>query len=85
VRRSHQWEDLGSLLDRRSIALLYYSTRIDTLRRFRIQKFQEVSDESRLIVCRSASVGAWNEVPESTCAVIVGDGDDYLQPSAAAD
>ena len=63
---------------------LYYSTRIDTLRRQypEIQKFREVSDESRLIVSEPLSdlVGAWNEVPEATCAVIVGDGDDYLQP-----
>src|SRR5436190_16539828 len=63
---------------------LYFSTRMDTLREQypEIPAFQSVSDESRLIVSEplSALEGAWNEVPESTCAIIRHDGEDYLRP-----
>ena len=63
---------------------LYYSTKVETLRQQypEIAKFRTVSNELRLIVSEplSSLEGAWNEVPESTCAVICGDGDDYLQP-----
>jgi predicted glutamine amidotransferase len=62
---------------------LYFSTRIDALRDQypEIPAFQAVSDESRLIVSEplSALAGAWNEVPESMCAVICS-GRDYLRP-----
>jgi glutamine amidotransferase len=63
---------------------LFFSTRIDTLREQYpdIPAFQAVSDQSRLIVSEPLSglEGAWNEVPESMCAVICGDGKDYLRP-----
>jgi len=63
---------------------LFFSTKVETLRQQypEIARFQEVSDESRLIVSEPLSSlhGVWNEVPESTCAVIRGDGDDYLRP-----
>jgi glutamine amidotransferase len=63
---------------------LFFSTRVDTLREQypEVSVFQTVSDESRLIVSEplSALEGAWNEVPESTCAVIRYDGEDYLRP-----
>ena len=69
--------------ERRSPSL-YFSTRVDTLREQypEIPAFQAVSDELRLIVSEPLSdlEGAWNEVPESTCAVIRGDGTDYLRP-----
>jgi hypothetical protein len=63
---------------------LFFSTRIDTLREQypEIPAFQAVSNQSRLIVSEPLSglEGAWNEVPESMCAVIRGDGTDYLRP-----
>jgi glutamine amidotransferase len=63
---------------------LYFSTRMDTLREQypEVPALQAVSGESRLIVSEPLSdlAGAWNEVPESTCAVIRSDGDDYLRP-----
>jgi predicted glutamine amidotransferase len=63
---------------------LFFSTRIDTLREQYpdIPAFQAVSNQSRLIVSEPLSglEGAWNEVPESMCAVIRGDGTDYLRP-----
>jgi glutamine amidotransferase len=63
---------------------LFFSTKVETLRQQypEITRFQTVSDESRLIVSEplSSLQGVWNEVPESTCAVIRGDGDDYLRP-----
>ena len=42
----------------------------------------EAAERSRLIVSEPLSdlAGVWNEVPESTCGVIRGDGTDYLQP-----
>ena len=68
--------------ERRSPSL-FFSTKIDTLREQYpgIAAFQAVSDNSRLIVSEPLSdlEGAWNEVPESMCAVIRGDGEDYLQ------
>jgi predicted glutamine amidotransferase len=63
---------------------LFYSTSIKTLREQypEISRFQLVSERSRLIVSEPLSdlAGVWNEVPESTCGVIRGDGTDYLQP-----
>ena len=63
---------------------LYYSTKIETLREQypHLRKFRKVSHDTRLIVSEplSSLAGAWNEVPESTCAVIVADGEDWLIP-----
>ena len=62
---------------------LFYSTDVATLRRQYPDNpiFQEVSDESRLIVSEPLGdlAGAWNEVPESTWGVIR-EGQDELHP-----
>jgi predicted glutamine amidotransferase len=68
--------------ERRSPSL-FFSTRIDALRALYPDNpvFQAVCEASRLIVSEPLSdlPGAWNEVPESTCAVIQ-EGEDFLQP-----
>jgi predicted glutamine amidotransferase len=62
---------------------LFFSTRVGTLREQfpEVPAFQALSDEARLIVSEPLGerVGAWNEVPESTCGV-VRTGEDELRP-----
>ncbi|MFJ4978202.1 class II glutamine amidotransferase [Streptomyces coeruleorubidus] len=62
---------------------LFYSTRVDTLRRLHPEAafLQDVSDETRLIVSEPLGdlPGAWNEVPESTYGVVHA-GADELHP-----
>jgi predicted glutamine amidotransferase len=62
---------------------LYYTTDVPTLRRLypERQLFQEVSDDSRLIVSEPLGdvAGVWNEVPEASYGV-VGRGHDVLRP-----
>jgi glutamine amidotransferase len=64
---------------------LFYSTRIDHLRQLYPDNptFQELSDESRLIVSEPLRdlPGAWNEVPEASYG-IVQPGQDELHPFA---
>ncbi len=62
---------------------LFFSTAVETLR---VQYpehpvLHKLSDETRLVVSEPLSdlVGAWNEVPESSCG-IVGHGQDELRP-----
>jgi predicted glutamine amidotransferase len=63
---------------------LHFSTSVHALRKLypEIAAFQVLSDESRMIVSEPLSglEDAWNEVDESTCAVIRGDGQHYLHP-----
>jgi glutamine amidotransferase len=53
---------------------LFFTTDVRTLRRLypERQLFQEVSDETRLIVSEPLGdvAGVWNEVPESCCGVV---------------
>lgn len=53
---------------------LFYTTAVETLRAQYPdnQWFQDVSNETRMIVSEPLSdlAGAWNEVPESSCAII---------------
>jgi len=60
---------------------LFYSTDVRTVRRLHpeLALFQEVSDESRIIVSEPLGdlSGAWNEVPESSYGVVQ-DGEDEL-------
>ncbi|USQ85526.1 class II glutamine amidotransferase [Streptomyces phaeoluteigriseus] len=53
---------------------LFYSTRVDTLRKLHPDKafLQEVSEDTRLIVSEPLGdlPGAWNEVPESSYGVV---------------
>jgi glutamine amidotransferase len=62
---------------------LFYSTRVDTLRRQHpeVAILHGLSDETRLIVSEPLGnlAGAWNEVPESTYGV-VREGDDEMHP-----
>ncbi len=62
---------------------LFYSTDVSTLRQQHpdLPVLQQLSDESRLIVSEPLGdlAGAWNEVPESSYAVIR-EGDDELRP-----
>jgi predicted glutamine amidotransferase len=62
---------------------LFYSTAVETLRHQHpdCPVLHEVSDETRLIVSEPLGdlAGAWNEVPESHCAVIQ-EGQDELRP-----
>ena len=62
---------------------LFYSTRIDELRRLypELEAIQDVSDETRLIVSEPLRdlPGAWNEVPESSYGVVQ-PGQDELHP-----
>ncbi|WP_020136367.1 class II glutamine amidotransferase [Streptomyces sp. 351MFTsu5.1] len=62
---------------------LFYSTRVDTLRRLHPDAafLDGVSDDTRLVVSEPLGdlPGAWNEVPESTYGVIQ-DGMDELHP-----
>ena len=64
---------------------LFYSTRVDTLRESypEIPLFQTLSDETRMIVSEPLGdlVGAWNEVPASSCGIIA-HGQDELLPFA---
>jgi glutamine amidotransferase len=64
---------------------LFYSTRVDTLRRLHpdVAFLKEVSDEARLIVSEPLGdlPGAWNEVPESSYGVVHA-GADELYPFA---
>ncbi|MDA5286177.1 class II glutamine amidotransferase [Streptomyces sp. NPDC054904] len=63
---------------------LFYSSRVETLRRLHPDKafLREISDETRLIVSEPLGdlPGAWNEVPESTYGVVRPDGEDALFP-----
>jgi hypothetical protein len=60
---------------------LFYSTDVRTVRRLHpeCQRLEEVSDETRIVVCEPFGPGAWNEVPESSYGV-VREGDDELRP-----
>jgi glutamine amidotransferase len=62
---------------------LFYSTRIDELRRLYpdLESIQDVDDESRLVVSEPLRdlPGAWHEVPESSYG-IVQPGQDELRP-----
>jgi glutamine amidotransferase len=62
---------------------LFFSTKIDSLRQLYPDNelFRSAGDETRLIVSEPLSPlpGAWNAVPESTCAIIR-PGDDELRP-----
>jgi predicted glutamine amidotransferase len=62
---------------------LYYTTDVPTLRTLypERQLFQDVSEETRLIVSEPLGdvAGVWNEVPEATCG-IVGPGHDSMRP-----
>jgi glutamine amidotransferase len=62
---------------------LFYTTDVPTLRDLypERQLFSEVSDDTRLIVSEPLGdvAGVWNEVPESSCALIAG-GEAVLQP-----
>jgi predicted glutamine amidotransferase len=62
---------------------LFYSTTVDTLRLLYPDNplFQEVSEETRLVVSEPLGdlAGAWNEVPEASYGVIR-EGDDELRP-----
>ncbi|MFE1413260.1 class II glutamine amidotransferase [Streptomyces sp. NPDC058746] len=68
---------------------LFYSTRVDTLRRLHpdMSFLQEVSDETRLIVSEPLGdlPGAWNAVPESTYGVVHAGADELhaFAPTAA--
>ncbi|MCD0484313.1 class II glutamine amidotransferase [Streptacidiphilus sp. ASG 303] len=66
---------------------LFYSSRVDTLRRLHpdVAFLRDVSEETRLIVSEPLGdlPGAWNEVPESTYAV-VRPGADEMRPFAPA-
>lgn len=59
---------------------LFYSTRVDTLRRLHPDAafLREVSDDTRLVVSEPLGdlPGAWNEVPESSYSVIQDGADD---------
>jgi glutamine amidotransferase len=61
---------------RRASRSLFYSTRVDALRRLHpdMAFLKDVSDETRLIVSEPLGdlPGAWNEVPESTYGVVRG-------------
>jgi glutamine amidotransferase len=61
---------------------LFYSTRVDTLRESypEIPLFQTLSDESRMVVSEPLGdlVGAWNEVPASSCGIIAQGRDELL-------
>ncbi|MFD3871288.1 class II glutamine amidotransferase [Streptomyces sp. NPDC058623] len=63
---------------------LFYSSRVETLRRLHPDKafLRSISDETRLIVSEPLGdlPGAWNEVPESTYGVVRPDGVDALFP-----
>jgi glutamine amidotransferase len=67
----------------RSSRTLFFSTKIDALRRLYPDNpvFQQLDEGTRLIVSEplGALPGAWNEVPEWSCGV-VGHGDDELRP-----
>jgi glutamine amidotransferase len=62
---------------------LFYSTSVATLRLQHpdVEVLHDLSDETRLVVSEplGSLVGVWNEVPESTCAIIQ-PGDDELRP-----
>ncbi|MCZ7590199.1 MAG: class II glutamine amidotransferase [Gaiella sp.] len=64
---------------------LFYSTRVDALRKEYPDNpvFQQLSDESRIIVSEPLSdlAGVWNEVPESHYGVLQ-EGQDELRPFA---
>jgi predicted glutamine amidotransferase len=62
---------------------LFYSTSVATLRLQHpdVEVLHDLSDETRLVVSEplGSLAGVWNEVPESTCAIIQ-PGDDELRP-----
>jgi glutamine amidotransferase len=64
---------------------LFYSTDVPTLRRLypHLEMLEELSDDARLVVSEPTGElpGAWNELPESSYAVI-GRGEDELLPFA---
>jgi glutamine amidotransferase len=66
---------------------LFFSTAVETLRvqHPEVAVLQELSPETRIIVSEPLGdlVGAWNEVPEATLA-IVQEGEDELRPFAPA-
>ncbi|MFE2163982.1 class II glutamine amidotransferase [Streptomyces sp. NPDC059447] len=74
---------------RRDSRSLFYSTRVDTLRRLHpdMDFLREVSDETRLIVSEPLGdlPGAWNAVPESTYGVVQAGADELhdFAPAAA--
>ena len=67
----------------RSSRSLFYSTRVETLRAQYPDNpvLHDLSDETRLIVSEPLGdlAGAWNEVPESSYAVVQ-EGQDELRP-----
>jgi len=62
---------------------LFYSTSVATLRLQHpdVEVLHDLSDETRLVVSEplGSLAGVWNEVPESSCAIIQ-PGDDELRP-----
>ena len=64
---------------------MFFSTAVETLRAQHpdVPMLHELSADSRLIVSEPLGdlAGAWNEVPESTVAVVQS-GDDELRPFA---
>jgi glutamine amidotransferase len=67
---------------RRASRSLYYSSRVETLRALHpgMPFLREASEGTRLIVSEPLGdlPGVWNEVPESSCAVVRPEGDELL-------